>query len=60
VRHPLYEAANIMPTRYRGGSSLTAWGLKIARKHGNKRACVAAARRLAVSRCSFERKNGGI
>jgi len=47
-RHPLYEAANIMLTRYRGFSSLKAWGLKIARKHGHKKACVAVARRLAV------------
>jgi transposase len=48
VRHPLYEAANIMLTRYRGFSSLKAWGLKIAKKHGHKKACVAVARRLAV------------
>ena len=48
VRHPLYEAANIMLTRYRGFSSLRAWGLKIAKKHGHKKACVAVARRLAV------------
>jgi transposase len=32
VRHPLYEAANIMLTRYRGFTSLKAWGLKIARQ----------------------------
>jgi transposase len=48
VRHPLYEAANIMLTRYRGFSSLKAWGLKIARKRGHQRACVAVARKLAV------------
>jgi transposase len=48
VRHPLYEAANIMLTRYRGFSSLKAWGLKIAKKRGHKRACVAVARKLAV------------
>jgi transposase len=48
VRHPLYEAANIMLIRYRGFSSLKAWGLKIAKKRGHKRACVAVARKLAV------------
>jgi transposase len=48
VRHPLYEAANNMLVRYRGFSSLKAWGLKIAKKRGHKRACVAVARKLAV------------
>lgn len=48
VRHPLYEAANIMLTRYRGFTSLKAWGLKIAKKRGHQRACVAVARKLAV------------
>ena len=48
VRHPLYEAANIMLTRFHGFSSLKAWGLKIAKKRGHKRACVAVARKLAV------------
>jgi transposase len=48
VRDPLYEAANIMLTRYRGFCSLKAWGLKIAKTRGHKRACVAVARKLAV------------
>jgi transposase len=48
VRHPLYEAANVMLTRYRGFCSLRAWGLKIAKTRGHKRACVAVARKLAV------------
>jgi transposase len=48
VRHPLYEAASIMLTRFRGFSSLKAWGLKIAKTRGHKRACVAVARKLAV------------
>ena len=48
VRHPLYEAANGMLTRYRGFCSLKAWGLKIAKTRGYKRACVAVARKLAV------------
>jgi transposase len=49
VRHPLYEAANIMLTRFKGFSSLKAWGLKIAKKRGHKRACVAVARKLSVT-----------
>jgi len=48
VRHPLYEAANGMLTRYRGFCSLKAWGLKIPKTRGYKRACVAVARKLAV------------
>ena len=48
VRHPLYQAANIMLTRFRGFSSLKAWGLKIVKKRGHQRACVAVARKLAV------------
>jgi transposase len=46
VRHPLYEATNGMLTRYRG--FCRAWGLKIAKTRGHKRACVAVARKLAV------------
>lgn len=48
ARHPLYEAANIMLTRFKGFSSLKAWGMKIAKKRGHKRACVAVARKLSV------------
>jgi len=47
VRHTLYEAANIMLTRFRGFCSLKAWGLRIAKRRGHKRACVAVARKLA-------------
>jgi len=35
VRHPLYEAANMLK-RYRGFFSLKTWGMKIAKKHGHK------------------------
>lgn len=34
--------------RRAGFSSLKAWGLKIAKKRGHKRACVAVARKLAT------------
>ena len=37
-----------MLTRYRGVCGLKAWGLKIAKTRGLKRACVAVARKLAM------------
>jgi transposase len=48
LRPPLYEAGNGMLTRYRGFCRLKAWGLKIAKTRGHKRACVAVARKLAA------------
>jgi len=36
-----------MPTRTETHSALKAWGLKLAKARGLKRACVALARRLA-------------
>ena len=48
VRRVLYEAANLMLTRFKGWSALKVWGLKIAARRGHKRACVAVARKLAV------------
>jgi transposase len=41
VRHPLYKAASIMLTKYKGFCSLKAWGLKITKKPGHNRACMA-------------------
>lgn len=48
VRSVLYEAAKSMLTRYKGWSSLKAWGLKIAQRSGHKKAVAAVARKLAV------------
>lgn len=48
ARHPHYEAANIMLTHFKGFSSLKAWRMKIAKKRGHKRACVAVARKISV------------
>ncbi|MCQ4191275.1 transposase [Methylocystis suflitae] len=48
VWHPLYALTNNMLVRFRGFSSLKAWILKLAKKRGHKRACVAVARKLAV------------
>jgi transposase len=48
VRHQLYEAANAMLTRVKQPSSLQAWGLRIAKRSGMKKARIAVARKLSV------------
>ena len=48
VRHQLYEAANALLTRVKKPSALQAWGLRIAKRSGMKKARVAVARKLAV------------
>ncbi len=48
VRSALYAAANIILTRSVKWSSLKAWGARLARSKGRKRALVAIARKLAV------------
>lgn len=48
VRSALYAAANIILTRSTKWSSLKAWGTRLARSKGRKRALVATARKLAV------------
>ena len=48
VRHQLYEAANALLTRVKKPSALQAWGLRIAKRSGLKKARIAVARKLAV------------
>jgi transposase len=48
IRHQLYEAANAILTRVKKPSSLQAWGLRIAKRSGLKKARIAVARKLAV------------
>jgi transposase len=48
MRGMLFEAALVLMTHSRKWSWLKAWGVKIARHRGMKRAIVAVARRLAV------------
>jgi transposase len=48
VRSYLYEAANVLLTRVEKWSALKAWGLRIAKRSGMKKARVAVARKLAV------------
>lgn len=48
VRSTLYTAANAMLTRSSRWSSLKAWGMKLAKTRGHKKAVIAVARKLAV------------
>lgn len=48
VRTLLYEAANIMLTRYKGPLKLKDWALAIARRSTMRKARIALARRLAI------------
>ena len=48
VRSTLYTAANAMLTRTSRWSSLKAWGMRLAKTRGHRRAVIAVARKLAV------------
>ena len=48
VRRSLVEAASSILTRFQGWTALKAWGMKIAKTKGHKRALVAVARKLAT------------
>ncbi len=48
VRGALYTAANAMLTRTSRWSGLKAWGMRLAKTRGHRRAVVAVARKLAV------------
>ncbi len=48
MRSYLYEAANVLLTRVQGWSTLKAWGVRLAKRIGLRKAKVAVARKLAV------------
>jgi transposase len=48
VRRTLYTAANALLTRSSRWSPLKAWGMKLAKTRGHRRAVIAVARKLAV------------
>jgi hypothetical protein len=48
VRTLLYEAANVMLTRYKGQLKLKDWAFSIARRSSMRKARIAVARRLAI------------
>ena len=65
TRYLLVEAANAVVTRCKVWSKLKAWGMKLQKKKGNRKAIVAVARKLAVimhkmlvTRKPFERSPG--
>src|SRR5262245_25169311 len=48
LRSYLYEAANVLLTRVAKWSTLKAWGIRLAKRRGLRKAKVAVARKLAV------------
>jgi transposase len=48
VRATLYAAANVLLTRSSRWTPLKAWGMKLAKTRGHRRAVIAVARKLAV------------
>jgi len=48
ARAALYEAAHILLTRVKRWSSLKAWGMRLVKNRGHKRAVTALARRMSV------------
>ena len=48
MRTLLYEAANVMLTRYKGPLKRKAWALAIAKRSTMRKARIALARRLAI------------
>jgi transposase len=48
LRSYLYEAANVLLTRVAKWSALKAWGIRLAKRRGLRKAKVAVARKLAV------------
>jgi hypothetical protein len=48
VRTLLYEAANVMLTRYKGPLKLKDWAIAIAKRSTMRKARIAFARRLAI------------
>ncbi len=49
LRSHLFEAAKVMLSRAGKPNALKAWGLRLAKRSSKKNACVAVARRLAVT-----------
>ena len=48
LRTYLFEAANVLLTRVPKWSALKAWGMRLAKRNGLRKAKVAVARKLAV------------
>ena len=48
LRTYLYEAANVLLTRIEKWSALKAWGIRLAKRSGRRKAKVAVSRKLAI------------
>jgi transposase len=48
LRSYLFEAAGVLLTRVPKWSALKAWGMRLAKRNGLRKAAVAVARKLAV------------
>jgi transposase len=48
MRHALYEAANSHRRISKKWSTLRAWSVKLGKRIGSRKACVAVARKLAI------------
>ncbi len=48
LRHLLYEAANVLLCRVKQSCALKAWGLRLQKRIGARKAKVAVARKMAV------------
>jgi hypothetical protein len=59
VRTLLYEAANVMLTRYKGQLKLKDWAFAIAKRSTMRKARVALARRLAIIHARDDRAGAG-
>ena len=49
LRSYLFEAAGVLLTRVPKWSALKAWGMRLAKRNGLRKATVAVARKLAVN-----------
>ncbi|WP_371817862.1 transposase [Bradyrhizobium sp. CCBAU 53421] len=60
MRHALYEAANSHMRISKRWSTLWAWGVKLAKRIGSRKACVAVARKLAIMHASDVGRGNGL
>jgi transposase len=48
MRRALFEAADVLLTRFKGKDKLKSWGLTLAKRGGHRKATVAVSRKMAV------------
>ena len=57
LRSYLFEAAGVLLTRVPKWSTVKAWGMRLAKRNGLRKAKVAVARKLAVILHRMDRRN---